>query len=72
MILDVKTHGPGQLFDANGGEILYATWADTETGEVRQYIKENGSFKFVNANIVMDTKAYPAPLRFEPIKKRGK
>lgn len=72
MILDVMTHGPGKLFDANGGEILYGIWADTETGEVRQYVKENGSFRFVNGGIVMDTKTYPAPLRFEPMKKRGK
>ena len=72
MILDVKTHGPGKLFDANGVEILYGIWADTETGEVLQYVKENGSFRFVNGDIVMDTKTYPAPLRLDPMTKRGK
>jgi hypothetical protein len=72
VILDVKTHGPGKLFDADGGEILCGIWADTETGEVRQYIKENGSLKFVNGAIVIGTRTYPAPLRFQPMRRRWK
>lgn len=72
MIVDVRTHAPGLLFDANGGEILYAIWADTETGEVQQYVKDGESFRIENNEVVKVSKTYPAPLRYEPVKRRAK
>ena len=38
MIVSVKTSKPCRLFDAEGREVLYAIWADTETGEAIQYL----------------------------------
>lgn len=72
MIVAVRTHAPGRLFDADGREILYAVWADTETGVVHQYVRDGESFRIENNEVVKVSKTYPAPLRYEPVKQRAK
>lgn len=71
MILDVKTHRPCRLFDAEGKEVLYAVWADTETGEVVQYVRDDDRFRIENNKVVKVKNVLPAPLRVEPIATRS-
>ena len=57
------------MYDANGEEITYVVWMDTDTGEVVQ-IKHDGKSLVFNADrsdVVLDRKTYPAPLRVVPI-----
>jgi hypothetical protein len=60
---------PAKVYDANGEEITYVVWMDTDTGEVVQ-IKHDGKSLVFNADrsdVVLDRKTYPAPLRVVPI-----
>jgi hypothetical protein len=72
MIWDVNQAEPwtaAKVYDANGEEITYVVWMDTDTGEVVQ-IKHDGKSLVFNAdrsNVVLDRKTYPAPLRVVPI-----
>lgn len=68
MIVEVKTHAPGHLFDANGVELLYVVWADTETGEAVHLINgDDGRFEMTHDETGRQTAAkawrrHPAPL----------
>ena len=72
MIWDVNQAEPwtaAKVCDANGEEITYVVWMDTDTGEVVQ-IKHDGKSLVFNADrsdVVLDRKTYPAPLRVVPI-----
>ena len=72
MIWDVNQVEPwtaAKVYDANGEEITYVVWMDTDTGEVVQ-LKHDGESLVFNgdrSNIVQDRKTYPAPLRVVPI-----
>lgn len=70
MIVSVKTSKPCRLFDAEGREVLYAVWADTETGEVQQYVRKDDKFVIENNEVVKETRQHPAPLRVEQITTR--
>lgn len=72
MIVSVDIHKPCLLFDAEGNEVMYCIWADTETGEVIQYVRKDGKFVIENNEVVKVTNVLPAPLRVEPIKLRGR
>lgn len=72
MIVDVMTHGPCRLFDADGKEVMYAIWADTETGEVIQYVRRDDKFVIENNEVVKSKNVLPAALRVEPIKLNGR
>lgn len=70
MIVDVMTSRPCRLFDAEGKEVMYAIWADTETGEVIQYVRRDDKFVIENNEVVKVKNVLPAPLRVEPLKGR--
>lgn len=72
MILSVDTHRPCLLFDADGNEVRYAIWADTETGEVIQYVRKDDKFVIENNEVVKVKNVLPAPLRVEPIAAKGR
>jgi predicted carbohydrate-binding protein with CBM5 and CBM33 domain len=72
MILSVKTSQPCRLFDAEGREVLYAVWADTETGEAIQYVRKDDKFVIENNEVVKETRQHPAPLRVEQITRRSR
>ncbi len=72
MIVSVKTSKPCRLFDAEGREVLYAIWADTDTGEAIQYVRKDGKFVIENNEVVKETKTHPAPLRVEQITRRSR
>lgn len=56
----------GYLFDKNNNEIKLVIWANLETGEVRQFEKdETGFVKHDNEGALVTTKFYDSPLRFE-------
>jgi hypothetical protein len=60
---------PAKVYDANGEEITYVVWMDTDTGEVVQ-LKHDGESLVFNgdrSDIVRQLKFYPAPLRVVPI-----
>lgn len=71
MIVEVKTHAPGQLFDANGEELLYVVWADTETGEAVHLIKRfDGRFEMTHDETGRVTamkawRQHPSPLVYK-------
>lgn len=71
MIVTVETHAPGMLFDANGTELLYVIWADTETGEAVHLVKgDDGKFEQTHDDTGRPTVAkawrqHQAPLRYE-------
>jgi hypothetical protein len=44
MILTVPYDCPCQVFDADGVELKYAIWADTETGEAVHYVRDGDGF----------------------------
>jgi hypothetical protein len=72
MIWDVNQAEPwtaAKVYDANGEEITYVVWMDTDTGEVVQLRHNGQSLVFYpdSSNIVQDRKSYPAPLRVVPI-----
>ena len=60
---------PAKVYDANGEEITYVVWMDTDTGEVVQLRHDRQSLVFYpdSLDIVQDRKTYPAPLRVVPI-----
>ena len=72
MIVSVKTSKPCRLFDADGREVLYAIWADTDTGEAIQYVRRDGKFVIENDEVVKETRQHPAPLRVEQITRRSR
>ena len=72
MIVSVKTSKPCRLYDADGREVLYAIWADTDTGEAIQYVRRDGKFVIENDEVVKEKKTHPAPLRVEQITRRSR
>jgi hypothetical protein len=55
---------PGRVFDANGEEIKFVIWMDTESGEVVQ-LRNDGQVPLLNdvcSDVLRDRKTYPAPL----------
>ena len=55
---------PGRVFDANGQEIKFVVWMDTESGEVVQ-LRNDGHVPLLNddrSDVLRDSKTYPAPL----------
>lgn len=71
MIVEVKTHAPGSLFDASGTELLYVVWADTETGEAVHLVKgEDGQFELTTdesgqQDVRKEWRQHPAPLVYK-------
>ena len=68
-ILKVPDDCPCRIFDANGVEIMYATYAEVETGVVDQFVFENtiGRPKFAldeNREIKRKRTTFPAPLTY--------
>jgi|APFre7841882654_1041346.scaffolds.fasta_scaffold72654_4 hypothetical protein len=65
---------PCRLFDADGVEILLATKADTETGEVI-VLQTYTTGKFIanaqGTEILRDVKHFKPPLRVEKIAEQG-
>ena len=63
---------PGKVFDANGEEIKFVVWMDTESGEVVQ-LRNDGRVPLLNndrSDVLRDRKTYPAPLtvvEMEPV-----
>ena len=60
---------PCRIFDANGVEIMYATYAEIETGVVEQLVCDDSSGKPVFAldnyrEIKRSRKTFPAPLTY--------
>lgn len=72
MIVSVKTSKPCRLYDAEGREVLYAVWADTETGEAIQYVRKDDRFVIEGMEVVKETRRHPAPLRVEAINLKGR
>lgn len=72
MILAVETHAPGSVFDANGQELLYVIWADTETGETCHLVKgDDGRFQTTHDDtgrptVAKEWRQHPAPLVYHP------
>lgn len=69
MILDAHKDAPCDVFDANGQPLLYAVWADTETGEAVHLVKEGKSLVLTTGEDGKETilqvwKQHPAPLTF--------
>lgn len=55
---------PGRVFDANGEEIKFVIWMDTESGEVVQ-LRNDGQVPLLNddrSDVLRDRKTHPAPL----------
>ena len=70
MILKVQDHYPCRVFDANGVELKYAFWADTETGEAVHYVRDDSGYCWtVNDEgvpvLATEWKQHPAPLRWD-------
>ena len=72
MIISVETSRPCRLYDAEGREIMYALWADTETGETIQYARKDDRFVVEGMEVVKEKKTHPAPLRVEQITRRSR
>ena len=70
MIVSIETSQPCRLFDAEGREVLYAIWADTETGEAIQYVRRDDKFVIEGNEVVKEKRQHPAPLRVEQITTR--
>lgn len=69
MIVTVRTHRPCLLYDATGAVLKDCVWADTETGEVVQFVRDaNGRFVLNDFSIAKERRIYPAPLRVEKLK----
>ena len=69
MILKVPEHCPCKVFDANGVELQYAIWADTETGEAVHLVKDDKGFVISvhekgNLGPKCEWRKHPAPLTF--------
>lgn len=67
-ILDVMPV-PCRIIDATGRDLtgLYLFFADTETGDIGRYARENGRFVFgLDDGIVELWDRYPAPLTVHP------
>lgn len=70
MILTVEQNRPCKLFDATGKPVLDCIWADTETGEVVQYLRDDTGRFVINADgVARERRTVPAPLRVEGLKK---
>ena len=72
MILRTEDKMPCRVFDANGVELKYAVWADTETGEAVHLTGEIGGFVFSvrddgQPGVATEWRQHPAPLRFYAI-----
>ena len=72
MILRTEDKMPCRVFDANGVELKYAVWADTETGEAVHLTGEIGGFVFSvrddgQPGVATEWRQHPAPLRMVPI-----
>jgi hypothetical protein len=74
VILKVPEHCQCQVFDANGVELKYAIWADTETGEAEHYVRDETGFVIVHPGgyigesyVKTEKRQHPAPLRFVPM-----
>lgn len=72
MILSVDNGNYGSLFDANGTELLFAVWADTESGEVCHLVKgDDGRFQTTHDDtgrptVAKEWRQHPAPLVYQP------
>lgn len=69
MILDAKTHAPCTVWDANGVEVTYAVWCDTETGEAVHLIRGDDGFVLtINEEgeqvVKTEWRQHPAPLTY--------
>lgn len=72
MIVEAKTHAPGSIFDANGVELMYVTWADTESGEAVHLVREGDrcdQFLYTRDDsgrevVATVRKQHPAPLTY--------
>ena len=70
-ILTPETHAPRRVFDANGVELHYVTWCDTETGEAVHVVDDAFVMTDVTVNdageLVVRTewRQHRAPLRVE-------
>ncbi len=59
----------GKLFDANDVQLANAFWCDTETGEYRCYVRDEGGRYMLDesgTDMAFTVNYAPAPLRFEP------
>ena len=70
VILKIPDHYRCRVFDANGVELKYAIWADTETGEAVHYVRDDGGWVFVVNDegarvIATEWTQHPAPLRWD-------
>lgn len=65
---------PCRLFDADGAEIKFATWANLDTGMVSRYVRDGGEFTIEkndrtgNRELAQIAERFKAPLRIEKIK----
>ena len=64
MLLTIATHAPCRVFDADGVELEYVVWANTETGEVEHLVR--GSMG-MGRPPRRETLFHKAPLTWEPI-----
>jgi len=69
VILKVPEHCPCQVFDANGVELKYAIWADTETGEAVHYVRDDKGFvievhEHGERSVKTEWRQHPAPLTY--------
>jgi len=72
MILRESDHWPCRVFDANGVELRFAVWVDTETGDALHLAGELGGFMIAlrddgHRGVATEWRKHPAPLRMEPI-----
>ena len=76
MILEVKTHAPCDVFDANGTPIIDAIWADTETGEAVHLVRgDDGKVLIVYEDgeqaLKTERRRHPAPLTYKSLRSAG-
>ena len=73
MIATTDTHWRCRLYDANGVQIHYAVWADTDTGEVVVLCRDSdGRIEPATDDSGRETvkkewQQHPAPLRLVPM-----
>ncbi len=70
MILKIPDDYACDVFDANGVELKYATWCDTETGEAVHLARDERGFVFTvndEGETIAKTewRQHPAPLTFK-------
>ena len=70
MILKVPDHCRCRVFDANGVELKYAVWADTDTGEAVHYVRDETGFVLTTDEaygercVKTEWRQHPAPLTY--------